>query len=330
MFRETLFMWEHARKAALLAGDISAGRASQEKMTRTFQTSGLPNKPGYIPDQIQQAHLSPAIIRKIALTNTTEIEDRVTEADFEELKAFVGNLFGVDLSKTTLLRVSSQFLRKWNTSAEDPEAKAVSCGTDEHLVLLPDGFQSLDLVAHELGHAAEFTMRRQLGTDWGLVNRAIVSETTAHYAQFHQLLAHGSRNRRSGALGAFLFPFFAAQFIFAASEQPRYDGEMLEHPRFAPFWDAHCYTRPQLEGLLGLFSGRSIGEIYMVPVETRFSIPLALKLLGRPDDMKRLIVANIDRPLAEILDSIDIDPAELLDFTDLDSLFEGFISGSLH
>lgn len=39
-------------------------------------------------------------------------------------------------------------------------------------------------------------------------------------------------------------------------------------------------------------------------------------------------MANIGRPLVEILQSIDIDPEEMLDFTDLDSLFEGSITGN--
>lgn len=327
MFRETVFKWEQARKAGLVAGDQPTARAAQDEMTRAFQASGLTLSPGYIPDQIMQARLSPAIIRRIASINATELEDQVTDEDFEELKVFVGNLFDVDLKKTTLLRVSEQFLRGWNTTTEEAEAKAISCGADEHLVLLADGFQSLDLVAHELGHAAEFMARRQLGCDWGLINRPIVSETTAHYAQFHHLLVHGSLNRRAGALGAFLFPFYAAQFIFAATEQPRYEGEMLAHPRFAAFREAGCYTRHQLESLLHPLYRRTIGEIYWEPVEMRFSIPLAVKLLGRPDDMKRLMVANLDRPFVEILHSIDIDPDELLDFTSLDSLFEAFIAG---
>lgn len=37
-------------------------------------------------------------------------------------------------------------------------------------------------------------------------------------------------------------------------------------------------------------------------------------------------MANIGRPLVEIMQSIDIGPEEVLDFTDLDSLFEGFIT----
>lgn len=328
MLREDVFKCEHERKSALLTGDLPAARAAQDRLIQVLRASGLPSTLAYIPDQIQRAHLSSALIRKIALTDAAELEDRVSDADFEGIKAFVGELFDVDLGKTTLVRVSNRFLRHWNTSAEEAEAKAVSCDVDRHLVLLPDGFQSFDLVAHELGHAAEFTLRRQVGTDWGLVNRGIVSETTAYYAQFHHLLAHGSPNRRAGALGAFLFPFLAAQFIFVQMERPRYQGEMLEHPRFAPFRDARCYTRAQLEELLGLFSGRSVSDIYGVPVEIRFSIPLALKLLRRPRDMKRLSVAGIDRPLIEILQSIDIDPEDVLDFTDLDSLFEGFISGS--
>ncbi len=327
MFREAVFKWELVRKQALLAGDLTAVRAAQDQMAEAFQATGMLLSPGAIPQYIEPAHLGSEMIRQIAGTDQAMLEDPViTDDDFAELKAFVGKLLDVNLSRTTLKRVPAKFLAEWTTSHELAEATAISCGIDEHLILLPESsFQSYDLVVHELGHAAEFTLRRQLNTDWGLVNRPIISEATAHYAQFSHLLACGTPMRRQGALGAFLHPYLVAQYIFTADRGTRTVRDALQTERFSAFREAGCYSLARLEELLLPFEKRPPIETYCDPVEKRFSIPLALKLRDRPACMRKLAAANFHTSLDNVLRELELDPNELLNFTHLDSLFAAFV-----
>ncbi len=324
MFREAVFKWERVRKQALLAGDLTAARAAHGQMVKAFQATGMRLSPGAISQYIEPAHLGSEMIRQIAGTDQAVLEDPVITADdFEELKAFVGKLLDVDLSRTTLKRVPAKFLAEWTTSHELAEATAISCGIDEHLILLPEpSFQSYDLVVHELGHAAEFTLRRQLNTDWGLVNRPIISEATAHYAQFSHLLACGTPMRRQGALGAFLHPYLVAQYIFSGTRTVK---DALQTERFSAFREAGCYSLARLEELLRPFEKRPPSETYFEPVEKRFGIPLALKLRDRPACMRKLAAANFHVSLDNVLRELELDPNELLNFTNLDSLFAAFV-----
>ncbi len=332
MFRETVFRWERARKQSLLKGDLSTARAAQAEIEQAFRATTI-SIPASIPQYIKLARMGYKMIRQIVCqTDETSLEDHVTDKDFDELKIFVGNLFGVNLGKTTLVRVPANLLSQWS-SGESPEATAISCGMDEHLIMLPDsGFQSLDLVAHELGHAAEFIIRRQLGTDWSVLNRPIVSETMAYYAQFHHLLTYGTANRRRGALGAFLVPYLVTQYAFAADEDEhcKQVRNALQTERFSAFRKVDVFTLDILERFLQPYEGRSLQEIYFSPIELRFSIPLALKLLGRPNAMHSLAIANFDVPFVDIFQEHELDHDELLDFTDLDSLFASFIAGCQH
>ncbi|GAA0830741.1 hypothetical protein [Cupriavidus pauculus] len=327
MLREKVFKSERARKQALLAGDLAAAHAAQVQKVNALRATGMLVPPGTIPTYLAAADLGARTIRQIAATNAMALEDRVTCENFEELKEFVGNLYGVDLSNTTLLRVPPEVLAEL-AGGELAEAMALSCGIDEHVVVLPNsGFQSYDLVAHELGHAAEFTLRRQLDTDWCLFNRPIVSETTAYYAQFHHLLAYGNPTRRQGALAAFLPAYLATQYIFTADGGTRKAKDALKTERFAAFKEADCYSLATLEALLRPFEDRPLVETYCLPVEKLFSIPLALKLLYRPLYMRKLAIANFHAPLDDILRELELSPQDVLDFTNLDTPFDAFIAG---
>ncbi|MGV2896670.1 hypothetical protein ACNPPY_12820 [Achromobacter sp. AGC78] len=324
MFRETVFVLEQARKDALVAEDLQSAKNAKDALHDAWRGTGVDLQPGHFHSAVSNAQLGSEMIRKLSDVDYKGIQSAIGDEDFGHVKDFVSELYDVELANTELARVSEQFYRQYQA---DPgaEASAYPCGLDGHLIVVPTtGFQSLDLLAHELGHTAEFSLRRRLDQDWALANRPVVSETIAYYSQFHYLRTSGSKEQRAGALNAFMPAYFSAQFLFAMLARKRPPHELIQDQRFTCFFDSDRTTRQEIIHHLEPLYAQTLPEIYM-NVDKLFSIPIALKLLDRPEEMKRLALLNYDQPLFNLLDTVGIDPSELLDFRDLDSLFDQFI-----
>jgi len=101
---------------------------------------------------------------------------RIYEYDRNVVDAYYLNKFGIDVSKveiTTILNIP-----------EHAEAFAMSCGSDEHYVVigrnLRSAFLSYDLLIHEFGHTVEFIEGRKNKKIDEFLKLNVLSEAIAH------------------------------------------------------------------------------------------------------------------------------------------------------
>jgi hypothetical protein len=103
---------------------------------------------------VWQAEISVDVITAVFKTNEQEMVEEIDGRE-NEYKSYVEKLLDVDLSKVKISRTKND--------CKHAEGSALPCGATDHMVLLPPigaDFVSPDLLIHELGHTAEFTLRR--------------------------------------------------------------------------------------------------------------------------------------------------------------------------
>lgn len=140
-----------------------------------------------------------ALGEKITINN---LSNRITDVEFSEAKRYVEQLLDVDLTNVSL--------KYFENHQEMVEGRCASCNDSHHVVLIPRNsgqVLSTDLLVHELGHAAEFTMTRETGQDALLWGHSSLSEAIAYYCQLKYLTDKGTRNQRIGAFGTFYLTY---------------------------------------------------------------------------------------------------------------------------
>ena len=206
------------------------------------------------------------------------------------------------------------------------------CGEKEHIILLPPKgkyLESPDMLVHELGHAAEYTLRRTQNDDRLLIQHRLLSETVAHYCQYKYLIHYGSIEQRIGAIGSITKEYLTLQAVLAAIE---YKQEIInienivEHELLSDF--VSLYGKNTVSKILSTYGNRKIAEIYHYFVEPRFGAFIALRLLDRVDAIKDICVTLPDRPIKETLSGLGLDSDILLDFSCANDLIQSFIQGN--
>lgn len=323
MTREELYRLERLRKDAIIAGDTQEEQRILEELS--LKSENVPHlrfPESHLINFVNSWNLADDIIELVAQANHL---DAVADIDLsaDSCRMFVEEELGVALSCTSIARLPGDYSRH--------EAYCVACGERDHLVVFPEKgelFESADLLIHELGHAAEHTLRRQEEDDRLLVSHRFLSETVAHYVQYKYLIEHGSESERICAVGSVTFEYLTLKAINAAilnSKRILIAEELVDSPELSVF--VNVYGRQKVLDILSTLNGKDIGSVYYYSVEPRCGAILAMRLLNNQDIVRKIAVSAPDKPVSIILNELGLDADSLLDFSTSDVSIRSFIEG---
>lgn len=236
-------------------------------------------------------------------------------------KKYVEYQLDIDLSNVDVFFLDDSF--------RTAEGWAMPCKVDEHYVVLPidleNNFLSEDLIIHELGHTAEFCIRRKNMNENRITTHKILSETIAHYSQF-KYLSTKSLDKRISVLGSILQVAPLLEIVRYCLENKTQEWEsevVVQSTNFETL--RKFYSIEKLLYLVEPYKEKSISEIYYLAVEPRLGAILALSLLDNKDAIKALCLAETNKSVKTILDELGLDSDELLDFSKADKILKKFI-----
>lgn len=322
-----LYSIESSRREAAIRGEFR--KVEDINQTLLNKTKHIPHfqfRNSQIEKEIESAYLSKELLR-LGLSVGNQDETSGLKDDTTEYRKFVEELLDVDLSNVTVAHVSGDFSKA--------EGRLYSCGRDRHVVVLPPkghGFLSADLLVHELGHAAEVSLRRQNDDVSKFINHIILNEAIAHFCQYRYLKEFGTRIERISALNS-VIPLYMMLKARVVTKQMRVEPNVVQterivgHKEFADF--RKVYTTLGLKKSLMAYEDYSLLELYHKAIAPRFGSVLALRLLNDTTSIKKLCVAPTDIPVRQVLNELNLNTNKLLDFSKADELFKKFIEGTL-
>ncbi len=153
---------------------------------------------------IPKIHFNSNFLSEIVIISQDELSNKVTEKEILFARQYVEKLLNVDLS---LVNVEYA-----NNLMDNTEGQCIACKKDKHQIFYQKdkhGVISTDLIVHEFGHAADFTISRAIDDD-NLLNRHIsISESIAYYCQYKFLIEFGTKKQRQGLFGAFILTYLS-------------------------------------------------------------------------------------------------------------------------
>lgn len=154
---------------------------------------------------IPSINFSSKFLSEIVTISENELSNNVTEKEILIARQYVEKLLNVDLSS-----VNVQYTK--NYLIGNTEGQCIACDKDKHQIFYQDnkyGIISTDLIVHEFGHAADFSISRTIDND-KLLNRHIsISESIAYYCQYKFLIEFGTKKQRQGLFGAFIYTYLS-------------------------------------------------------------------------------------------------------------------------
>lgn len=212
----------------------------------------------------------------------------LTEANINEARQYTSNLLGVDLQGVRIEVVPS---REWDLG-DTVEGFQIRVGLTDHMVFVPDAFVSpVELLCHELGHAAHTTAQRQNGELPFFFTAPTTAEFVAHVCQYNYLLDHGTRAQFLSAMGQLTTATFALSIM---ASQINDDFEAFLNTQHA---EAITQAMPMdiVEDTYWKLSGD--GQHLLRESMRGMAIILALWFVDDHEGMKRFISADrIDQP----------------------------------
>lgn len=174
-------------------------KISPDFQTKTFQSINDLLK------IVSNISFSSSFLSEIVFIDQNELCNEITEEEIMIARQYVEQLLNVDLSSINIEYSKKPLL-------DNTEGQCIACEKDKHQVFYQNdeyGVISTDLIVHELGHAADFTISRSINDD-KLLNRHIsISESIAYYCQYKYLLENGTKEQRKGLFGAFIFTYLS-------------------------------------------------------------------------------------------------------------------------
>lgn len=264
-----------------------------------------------------------------ALANSThDLSNDVTEIEIAQAKDYVENLLDVDLTQVKVIRL-------YESVRNNSEGFCIACGENEHHIFYQNdisGIISTDLIVHELGHAAEFTISRNENSDRLLNKYSSLSEAIAYYCQFSYLAEHGTKEQRVGSFGAFFYTYLAIVTcrICMKNRTPLCDidenlvvndDECLAILNSYNF-DAKEFVVSKIRDIKLRFP--DISSLIYHEVAPRFGLVLGLFLLNKSQDFIKGIIKNnsLDQTLESLISEIIPDYHNSI--TELEDKFEQY------
>ena len=198
-----------SQKLLCARGTISERRA-KSRLGVAQPPYTMPQTVLELPDVFWSSPISVDVYRLIGKSFNVEPAQAVTEAKISEARQYTSNLLGVDLQGVRVEVVPS---REWD-HGDTVEGFQISVGLTDHMVFVPDAFASpVELLCHELGHAAHTTARRQNGELPYFFAAPTTAEFVAHVCQYNYLLDHGTRAQFLNAMGQLTTATFALSIM---------------------------------------------------------------------------------------------------------------------
>ncbi|WP_312318687.1 hypothetical protein [Acinetobacter variabilis] len=239
----------------------------------------------------------------------------------EKNKSFLENLWDISLKDVDVFFLDDEFRLA--------EGRASSCKENEHYIILPKNletcFLSDDLIIHELGHTVEYYFRRKDINNNRLASHRILSETIAHYGQFHYLATQNIEKRVSvlGSIVAIAIPLEIVKYCLEHNIQHWNTNDIIFSQNFKTL--RKFYSIEKLEYLIQGYKNLSIAQIYHFHVEPRLGAILALSLQDNQEAIKSLCLAESNKDIKTILEDLGLNSEELLDFQRSDEILKKFI-----
>lgn len=278
-------------------------------------------------------HLSHETLTRLVNMNTHGLSD-ISDSSFSEAIRYVEGIANIDLSNVQEARLESHV-------SEYIEGECVPCGDRDHRIYYSfesNQVSSVDLLCHEIGHAADFTIARLGSSEDAMLTRYLsLAETAAYYCQYRYLQDHGSVKARTASLGAFVYTYLAFLFCHHCLEtkvslDKAVPEEAVEHKIFEDFVTAYTsaygirgaknFLVMKMTEIQGRFP--SIGDVVNQELVPRLGIPLSLALLGIKDfELSHVSSRNsLSVDLKQLLD--DIDPGIIEKIHDMDTLIANY------
>lgn len=318
---------EGLRRQAIISGNPDlADQYSYELYQKTCDLPQLVFPNSFAMPNVLQTHITQSLINDIARIHSDETHQEVDQAE-DFYRAYVERLLDVDLSKVEILRAAGNF--------KHAEGRAVTCGRTDHLVILPpngEEYVSPDLLIHELGHTAEYTLRRASNDIEMLRSHQLFSEAIAHYCQYKYMLEFGTHVERLHALASVTKNHMLLRALRAHHEMRDQPADfqvsrIIDHEYLDVYRAA--YTKDRIEWLLEDYEGRSFIELYFLEAEPRMGAVLALRLIHNGAAIRELCLMKTNQPVKEMLDRLNLKTDKLMDFTQADALFRKFAEGTI-
>lgn len=137
-------------------------------------------------------------------------EEKIVADHIFIARDYTSNLLGHDLLNNT--QVSIVPLNQWKETIA--EGICISNGFDNHFVFVPEQFSSpVELLCHELAHAAHHTGRRSGDDFWSIPTNRVSAEFVAHFCQNRYILERLTQSHFLAALGQLVTSSFALSIM---------------------------------------------------------------------------------------------------------------------
>ncbi|TNK09009.1 hypothetical protein [Klebsiella pneumoniae] len=262
--------------------------------------------------------------------------NEINNEEFNASKNFVSDLLDCNLS-----RICWTHLEK--SVSINSEGSLWPCGDEEHHIFTypnDDGITSTDLLVHELGHAADYTISRGLNDDNLLAGHVLLRESVAFYCQYTYLSQKGSKNTRLISLGGFLFTYLTILILrYCFEKKISLDNlnvsEAIKDPIFHDFISSYSHLDHTNEYGMNFISERmnaakdrfvTLGNLVINEIAPRMGIIFGLLLLGKPmETIKRLSQENsMKKNLSSII--AEYIPEYKTSLSDISTIFRTYIN----
>ncbi len=309
-------------QAELEGNKAKAQRVGQELFGKMQQDPRTAFPDSQAISDIFETKISQDVIAAIFRTDLNEVSAEIDGKE-DEFRLYVEELLNVDLSKVKIARVKDD--------CTHAEGSALPCGPTDHMILLPPigaDFVSPDLLIHERGHAAEFTLRRASNDIEMLRSHRLFSEAVAHYCQYKYLLEFGTKAQRIGVMGSvtkdhLLLRALRANHNLPDSPKVLHVSRIIDHEYLAEY--RAVYSREELMYLFSDYDGQPFTVLYIMIAEARMGAVLALQLIDNGAAIRELCLMKTDGTVREMLDRLNLNTDELMDFSKADELIRKFI-----
>ena len=169
---------------------------------------------------------------------------------------------------------------------------------DQHLVFVPPTFTApIELLCHELGHAAHATGRRQTEALPFYLGLAVTEELVALFSQFNYILAHGTRRHFLEALGILTTASFAMS-IWGTQGAPRDLEGYMRTPQAVEIQKAVAFHNLSYQ----FMQFAQHDHEFVNQIHRGVALVLALLLIDEHEGMRRFIALDrVDHSLADKL-----------------------------
>jgi len=265
--------------------------------------SNLNKSVNQFPMLVENIELPYNVLKLWQGLNYSELSNPISENEFNIARNYVENLLDIKLSKI-----------QWNhleySPSEHSEGSIWPFGDDEHYIFTyydPYGAISTDLLVHEIGHAADFTVSRLANDDALLAGHKCLHEAIAYYCQFKYLSEFGSSTLRIGSCGGFVFTYLAIlvlnyclknglQLNEINPSELVYDSSFNDLVSSYDVFDSTGnyganFLKDKIIDIQERF--KNLVNLIYVEIQPRFGIVLGIYLLDKePEFIKELILLN--------------------------------------